>query len=1539
MCAGSAYMYSQVHYYIRPSLDVHCPQDPCLTLPQLAANFTSYLGNETNISLSFLPGNHGLDRELSLSHANNFSMTRDTGGNGTVFVECVSQSGRFNISETTFATIRGLHFIGCGGNRVSRVEQFIVEDTIFQGVEGRGTALVLNEVTAANIARSLFRSNTHGSTFEQHDIPRPTAQDIVNYVYQNRNSSLAVGGALYTAFSNVSIASSKFTDNTAKVGGAMFAYNSSLHVVGSTYSYNRASFGGVMITSESSVNIDNSTFSENTAEVDGGVIMTYRDSFSISGTTFSDNTAERYNGVICAANGSLSINGSTFTNNSAAGGGVMRTSSSSINITSSTFTNNSAAYFGGVMGTFDSSFNITSSTFTNNSAARGGGGVMDTSSSSINITSSTFTNNSAAYFGGVMGTFDSSFNITSSTFTNNSAARGGGVMDTSNSSINITSSTFTNNSAAHGGGGGVMDTSNSSINITSSTFTNNSAAHGGVMDISSSSINITSSTFTNNSAAGGGVMDTSNSSINITSSTFINNSAAGGGVMDTSSSSINITSSTFTNNSAAHFGGVMGTFDSSINITSSNFTNNSAAYTGGVMITCDSSFNITSSTFTNNSAAHDGGVMDTSNSSFNITSSTFTNNNAAHGGVMRTFNSPFSITSSTFTNNSAARGGVTYYVFASSINIVDSSFYANNGGAILATESKIVMYGDTTIANNTSTNSSGGGIFLQQSELEIKGNCTISGNYAMRGGGIHATSSTVAVYQPWTLQFINNRAENGSGLYLEDNPKLYVLKSQSSRKDEYQLLFYDNYANYGGAIYVADDTNSGACSPNNECFIQTLALYQSIILYPFNSLINIHFSSNTASEQGANLFGGLLDRCIPSSFAEVYQQIQTPHYSGVSYLEEISNITALDNDTISSLPVRVCFCNTKSEPDCSYQPPTVKVKKGEAFTVSLVAVDQVNHSVNANIISSLSSQDGGFSEGQQTQSVGRICSNVTFNVFSPHDSEKINLFADGPCGSSMLSTQQLHIQFTDCICPVGFQPRNSETRCECMCDLELSPYITDCNSTTESLVRMSTNSWITHINDTGYVIHPNCPFDYCQPPTINVHMNLNLPNGADAQCAYNRSGVLCGACQEHLSLSLGSSRCLPCHSHWPAVLILILLAAIIAGILLVTALLALNMTVAVGLINGFIFYANIVAANSAVFFPSSEPSFPTVFVAWLNLDIGIDVCFFDGLDAYIKTWFQLAFPVYIISLVIIVIVVSEYSPRFAGLIGKRDPVATLATLILLSYAKLLSVTITALSFAILYYPDGSRETVWLPDGNVKYFQGKHIALVLMALLIILIGVPYTILLFLWQWLVCAPKWKVFKWTRNTKLNAFISVHHVPYNSKYRYWTGLLLLMRVVLYITASVTVSGDPQTSLLVTTFLLGILFIMKEITGVRVYKKSFVNIIEIGLYVNLLTLAAFSLYHFKTDIRKQTAMAYTSTIITFILLVGVIIYHVYLLVRKDQPTEEVNEYPLAPVQPAKAEVTHSVIELPKPRDQSPPPEVNFDEIEVKELTATPVYQ
>ena len=85
---------------------------------------------------------------------------------------------------------------------------------------------------------------------------------------------------------------------------------------------------------------------------------------------------------------------------------------------------------------------------------------------------------------------------------------------------------------------------------------------------------------------------------------------------------------------------------------------------------------------------------------------------------------------------------------------------------------------------------------------------------------------------------------------------------------------------------------------------------------------------------------------------------------------------------------------------------------------------------------------------------------------------------------------------------------------------------------------------------------------------------------------------------------------------------------------------------------------------------------------------------------------------------------------------------------------------------------------------------------------------------------------------------------------------------------------------------IIGGLLFLNGITGFRAYKKSILDVLETGLYLNLQAFGLFSLYDFKTDITKQTAVAYISTIIAFILLVGVIIHHVYLLVkiRKDQP-------------------------------------------------------
>ena len=62
--------------------------------------------------------------------------------------------------------------------------------------------------------------------------------------------------------------------------------------------------------------------------------------------------------------------------------------------------------------------------------------------------------------------------------------------------------------------------------------------------------------------------------------------------------------------------------------------------------------------------------------------------------------------------------------------------------------------------------------------------------------------------------------------------------------------------------------------------------------------------------------------------------------------------------------------------------------------------------------------------------------------------------------------------------------------------------------------------------------------------------------------------------------------------------------------------------------NGFILYANTVQANQAIFFPSNDTNTLTVFIAWLNLDLGIETCIYDGMDEYTKTWLREFHPPY-----------------------------------------------------------------------------------------------------------------------------------------------------------------------------------------------------------------------------------------------------------------------------------------------------------------------
>ena len=700
----------------------------------------------------------------------------------------------------------------------------------------------------------------------------------------------------------------------------------------------------------------------------------------------------------------------------------------------------------------------------------------------------------------------------------------------------------------------------------------------------------------------------------------------------------------------------------------------------------------------------------------------------------------------------------------------------------------------------------------------------------------------------------------------------------------------------GGAIYVNDEP-SCLNSDHYEnvqpegCFLQIFRAYQNTSIPPNRTSLN--FEQNYAYSEGSVLFGGLLDRCTIDHHAiilfnctiavGIQPECLVYYDDGVNYITHVSNV---DIDSISSKPVRVCFCETDDfMPNCSYQPAPIRIKKGGAFTISIAAVDQVNHTLDAEVHSYLDSEKGGIGSGQMIQKTGTNCTNITFSVISPYDKENIIMYADGPCKDSSKSLKKLEVHFAPCSCPVGFQVNeNTEKfRCDCECASELLPCLspTSCNSSTRMIAREK-NCWIAsahtdkeNTNNSGYLIHMHCPLDYCKPPSSITLVNLNLPNGSDMQCANRRRGILCGRCKQNHSLSLGSNRCIPCPNNWPLLCAAILVAAIASGIVVVALILMLNLTVAVGTLNGIIFYANVVAANGAIFLPSA-PNFASIFIAWLNLDIGFDTCFFNGMDAYWKTWLQFVFPAYVIILVVVIICICEHSTRFAQFLGKKNPVATLATLILLSYTKVLQSTITAFSVTTLNYPDGTRKIVWLPDASISYFHGKHILLFIAAVCILLIGSTYTIVLFSWQWLLRYQDMRIFRWVRHQKLRLFLEPYHAPYTFKHRYWTGLLLLARVVLYVVVAVNIDNDPRVNLLTIGLIVSGLIALKGSAGIdRVYRQWPVEVLDTVCYFNIISLTFVSLFFVETAEQNFVA-AYVSVTITVALLVIVLLFRLF---------------------------------------------------------------
>ena len=813
--------------------------------------------------------------------------------------------------------------------------------------------------------------------------------------------------------------------------------------------------------------------------------------------------------------------------------------------------------------------------------------------------------------------------------------------------------------------------------------------------------------------------------------------------------------------------------------------------------------------------------------------------------------------------------------------MIENSIFSNNNASLSGGGVAIVLGGggsieisSCTICNNTAQKN-GGGVMIyssQDSSVEFI-NCTICDNTAQSyGGGMYIISysnSSQIIYDGHNM-FVNNSGVYGGGIALYDSSQLLLNQNTN-------MSFINNYASVSGRGIFADNTTG--------CSFKVILHHD-----PNDTKTVLYFVNNTADISGDVLYGGQIDDCTNTLYFD--------------HLFNYSQQTGLS--VVSSDPIQVCFCESNIS-NCSNTNISKFVTPGFDVNVSLATVG-ILEGLTKGVIR-LSSSDNSSIVQYNTNKLSAICTNFIFTLRTNPSLNITQVYAtiESSIRDPLYDHYAKVIEVTIEPCPNGYPLVNDI----CACRPELNSGSISCDVNTQIITRDG-DMWIGYEKDSHcLIVYPNCPFHYCN--NSNISFTLNYP---DPQCLHNRSGILCGQCSEGFSLMLDYNQCEQCSNDY----IVLIIPFAVAGIALVIFVMVLNLTVSVGTINGLIFYANIVKIYEPIFFPKGSVHFLSQFISWINLDLGIKSCFYHSMDSCSKMWLQFVFPAYVWLILILIIIPLRYSCKAVRVVGIQA-IPVLTTMILLSYTKLIHTVFHALYFTHIPCSDGENNTVtllrWYFDPNVHYLQGCHLPLFLFSLaVLILLIIPYTFYLLtiplfegpLSKYMCCCQKVSRY-------MKPFFDAYGGPYKDKCRFWTGFLLLIRVILSLV--VLLDTDATASLdVLTSILIVIIFIYLLLKGM--YRHYPLDYLEMYFILNLMFIAYMNAQTSNdNDDSKGQVSSIVLVSISFVVFCGIIFYHVWDHMLKSclqQPITKIKRIFKKPPPPS----TSNDMELPSTHPVSP---------------------
>ena len=904
-----------------------------------------------------------------------------------------------------------------------------------------------------------------------------------------------------------------------------------------------------------------------------------------------------------------------------------------------------------------------------------------------------------------------------------------------------------------------------------------------------------------------------------------------------------------------------------------------------------------------------GYLVDVTNSTFHSNSSKFSD---ATIGIQLFFSTAV-IYRSILRDN--LQGAITVN---SSIQFNDCIF-TGNGAAITASQTLLNVTSGTLLFNNNSCGAIQlflSTLIVQNSDIHFLFNnaCVSSEIY---GGALYINQSLVSFINS-SVQFIGNNADVGGAVYHVQSSSnfvssklqcsnntakflggcMYLLSSSLSLDNTSNTIFSQNQAySFGGALFFSGDSILDVTAPSEVVFSSNSAslsggaiyvqsyvidshLPQSLCFYnlsdPNGTLqspnIAVSFYNNSAQAAGSVLYGGNIDTCTP----------RTSTYNANS--NEIFDTvfqTGNSTNTISSPPFIICKCPMLNSSVCdvvdTFDTP---LYPGQQIVIQFAAVGQRNGIAPAVVLPVVyNSNSKSIPIILPPLLTGSICHNYSI----PHylNDTSMVVVTQNSFDSNDLPFSNFTIKTVLLPCPLGFSLNWTNSSLNnvsyCQCSPVLSGQVTNCNISDVTIQKVTQYVWIGTAFDGTVAYSEYCLHEAC------LNSSTYSPEDPNSQCTNGHTGVMCSRCEPDLSVTLGLPKCQRCSNYF----LLLSIAFAAMGLVFTALLVVFNLTVFTGTMNGLLWYTFVINQSYFIFFNTNVfnryEQVLFTFAAWLNFDFGIVSCLYEGMDIYYYTWLQLAYPLFIFILIGTTIIGAHCS-RTISKLCRSNAVPVLATLIYISFSKLIRMSVAALFPVKIVSAHGAR-WMWLYDGNMEYLDGRHLALAVFALLLLLcIIFPYTAILLFSPWLQRFSHMKYLLWVN--KLKPFLDNYQAPYKDQFRYWTGATLLLRFILCIITTYY-SNNPDVILLVI-IVLHVSIIL--IAGIAVYKNWMLSVLESFFHINMTIMATLLLFYGENDEFSKyivVLIGIGSSLLCFILILSYHVFHYLICVICKCPRQQ----------------------------------------------------